>query len=126
MQHPFEEDLRQQAVQQREIAAEHGLSEAEAAMIRLHMLDGETMLGQRYLALTFWMFAETTTKHSTICLGVVSPTDATLHHQNLENNWWTLEPETLLAWLSSSLLWLERSRAVQWLVMPSALSSSKW
>jgi hypothetical protein len=53
MQHPFEEDLRQQAVQQREIAAEHGLSEAEAAMIRLHMLDGETMLGQRYLALTF-------------------------------------------------------------------------
>jgi hypothetical protein len=53
MQHRFEEGLRQQAVQQREIAAEHGLSEAEAAMIRLHMLDGETMLGQRYLALTF-------------------------------------------------------------------------
>eukprot|EP00537_Pseudo-nitzschia_pungens_P003466 CAMPEP_0172370908 /NCGR_PEP_ID=MMETSP1060-20121228/40339_1 /TAXON_ID=37318 /ORGANISM="Pseudo-nitzschia pungens, Strain cf. cingulata" /LENGTH=469 /DNA_ID=CAMNT_0013096369 /DNA_START=138 /DNA_END=1547 /DNA_ORIENTATION=+ len=41
-QHIFEEGLRQQAAHQRRIAMEHGLSEAEAALIRLQMIDIET------------------------------------------------------------------------------------
>jgi hypothetical protein len=43
IQHRFEEGLREQAIQQRKIAAEHGLSEAEATIIRLQMIDGETI-----------------------------------------------------------------------------------
>jgi hypothetical protein len=38
-QHTFEEGLKKQAVHQRQIAAEQGLSEAEAALIRLQMID---------------------------------------------------------------------------------------
>lgn len=38
-QQTFEESLRDQAARQRQIALEHGLSEAEAALIRLQMMD---------------------------------------------------------------------------------------
>jgi hypothetical protein len=38
-QHTFEESLRKQAIHQRQIATEQGLSEAEAALIRLQMID---------------------------------------------------------------------------------------
>jgi len=38
-QHTFEEGLQKQAVHQRQIATEQGLSEAEAALIRLQMID---------------------------------------------------------------------------------------
>lgn len=38
-QHHFEESLSDQAARQRQIAVEHGLSEAEATLIRLQMLD---------------------------------------------------------------------------------------
>jgi hypothetical protein len=84
MQHRFEEGLRQQAVQQREIAAEHGLSEAEAAMIRLQMLDGETItnaVGSTLPDLDILNVCGNNdeTFDDPTCLGVVSPTDTTLH-----------------------------------------------
>jgi hypothetical protein len=84
MQHPFEEGLRQQAVQKWEIAAEHGLSEAKAAMIRLQMLDGETttnVVGSTRPGLDILNVCGNYVKtfEDPTCLGVVSPTDANLH-----------------------------------------------
>jgi hypothetical protein len=43
-QHTFEEGLRERSIRQREIADRHGLSEAEATLIRLQMMDDTTGL----------------------------------------------------------------------------------
>jgi hypothetical protein len=85
MQHRFEEGLRQQALQQRKIAKEHGLSEAEAAMIRLQMLDGEAAVGSSLPELDLDMInlcGNDETTDDQMCVGMVSPTDTTLQTTN--------------------------------------------
>ena len=80
MQHQFEEGLREQAVQQRKIAQEHGLSEAEAAMIRLQMLDGDSTAVTSTLPELDMMnlCGNDDTTDDRPCTGVVSPKDTSI------------------------------------------------
>jgi hypothetical protein len=86
MQHEFEEGLKQQAMLQRNIAAAHGLSEAEAAMIRLQIL-GVNSTGIRDIGSQLPGFdvltnvcggTDNARGGDDLCPGLVSPTDTTV------------------------------------------------
>jgi len=86
-QHTFEEGLSRQAAQQRQIALEHGLSEAEAAIIRLQMIDSdadrirtamENTLTTMDPGLDDLLVNVCGQNDSDLCDGVVMPTDTTL------------------------------------------------
>jgi hypothetical protein len=81
-QHRFEEGLRERAIQQRKIAAEHGLSEAEATLIRLQMIDGEAISKAVQSTLPeldiMNMCGNDDIFDEHTCGGVVSPTDTTV------------------------------------------------
>lgn len=85
MQHEFEEGLKQQAMLQRTIAAAHGLSEAEAAMIRSQILDAHSTgirdIGSQLPGLdmlTNVCGGNDDVVADELCPGLVSPTDTTV------------------------------------------------
>ncbi|KAL3908265.1 MAG: hypothetical protein SGILL_008547 [Bacillariaceae sp.] len=91
-QHTFEESLRAQSARQRVIADEHGLSEAEATIIRLQMIDSandgiqaaveNTLTSITTNPLLFCgsgsLSHEDTGAKDILCEGVVNPVDTTL------------------------------------------------
>ena len=83
MQHEFEEDLKKRAMLQRNIAAAHGLSEAEAAMIRLQILDVNTTgirnIGSQLPGLDMLLTNVCGGNvNEPLCPGLISPTDTTV------------------------------------------------
>lgn len=84
MQHQFEEGLKQQAMLQRNIAAAHGLSEAEAAMIRLQISstgirDIGSHIGSKLPGLDMLTnVCGGADNVDELCPGLVSPTDTTV------------------------------------------------
>ena len=83
-QNRFEEGLIQQSKQQSQVAAEHGLSQAEAAMIRMQISDtggGITkMIGSTLPDLDILNFLGCEDLNDPQCGGLVSPTDTTVEH----------------------------------------------
>jgi hypothetical protein len=81
-QHTFEDRLRVQAARQRQIATEHGLSEAEATLIRLQMIGDEGLRSAVESTLTnmnpLVLCGQQDDSISDLCDGVVSPMDTTL------------------------------------------------
>lgn len=81
-QHTFEESLRDQAARQRQIALDHGLSEAEATLIRLQLIGDEGIRSAVENTLTsinpLVLCGKNDDSINDLCDGVVSPIDTTL------------------------------------------------
>lgn len=82
-QHRFEEGLNQQSLHQRQVAEEHGLSQAEAAMIRMQISSenggGITkMIGSTLPDIDILNFLGCEELNDPACGGLVSPTDTTI------------------------------------------------
>jgi hypothetical protein len=82
-QQTFEEQLKDHASRQRQIAMEHGLSEAEATLIRLQMLGDEDIRSAVESTLTsinpLILCGQPDDTINDLCDGFVSPMDTTLH-----------------------------------------------